>query len=62
MYIHHIDIATLLCEFAFKYNLISVVESSLDNYNERKTGEAFTIKLSDPILNRQILHKAVNFL
>ena len=41
------------CEFAIESNLISIIETNLDNYHERKTGEAFTIKLSDPYLNRQ---------
>ena len=56
------SLATLLCEFAFQSQLISVVEANLDNYHERKTGESFAIKLSDPILNRQVQSKSVNFL
>ena len=54
--------ATFLTEFAFISKLISIVEANLENYHDRKTGEAFTIKLSDPILNRQIHSKSVNFL
>ena len=54
--------ATYLTEFAFISKLISIVEANLENYHERKTGEAFTIKLSDPILNRQIHSKHVNFM
>ena len=54
--------ATFLTEFAFISKLISIVEANLENYHERKTGEAFTIKLSDHILNRQIHSKSVNFL
>ena len=50
--------ATLLTEFAFISKLISIVEPNLENYHDRKTGEAFIIKLSDPILTlaRQIRH------
>ena len=54
--------ATLLTEFAFISKLISIVEPNLENYHDRKTGEAFIIKLSDPILNRQIKSKHVNFM
>ena len=56
------SLATLLCEFAFESKLISLVETNLDNYHERKTGEAFSILLTDPILNRQVQSKSVNFL
>jgi len=54
--------ATLVTEFAFISKLISIVEPNLENYHDRKTGEAFIIKLSDPIFNRQIKSKHVNFM
>ena len=54
--------ATFLTEFTFISELFSIVEANLDNYHERKTGEAFTIKLSDPFFNRQIHSKHVNFM
>ena len=56
------SLATLLCEFAFESKLISLVETNLDSYHERKTGEAFSILLTDPILNRKVQSKSVTFL
>jgi hypothetical protein len=53
---------TKLTEFALHSDLISIVESSLENYHERKMGEGITIKLSDPVLNRQVNSKHVNFM
>ena len=54
--------ATFLTEFVFISKLMSIVEANLENNHERKTGEAFTIKLSDPIFNRETHSKNVNFL
>ena len=53
---------TKLTEFALHSELISIVESSLENFHERKMGEGITIKLSDPVLNRQVNSKHVNFI
>ena len=54
--------ATLLNEFAFHSDLISVVETNLPNYFERKIGEGISIRLTDPVLNRQIKSKHVSFM
>ena len=54
--------ATLLNEFAFHSDLISVVETNLPNYFERKIGEGISIRLTDPVLNRQVKSKHVSFM